>query len=156
MRTATCTKTALDRRIQELTEEIEEPLYRAIWTSDYSNTKNLEPQSGSYSVGKGGFFTNNPQYAKSFLGHTLLITSRQKMDPENNAIDTRGNGYDRKIRAELDQRLGTKNYNGFTLWDEITKHDTITYEGGSKNTYVYSKRMPVTQDELIAVIRITD
>lgn len=156
MKTITCKKAELDKRLLELSQDIEEPLYRGIWTGDYKTTGILKPNPGSLSAGTGVFFTNSLEYAKTFMDRTLVITSKKLLDPNSTSIDTREPGYDKEAQHALDKKYGKGKYDGYTLWDEITSHDTITNEGGREGTYVYSRRTQVTQDELIAEIRIED
>lgn len=142
--------------IQFLTKHISEPLFRGLSEKaqrEYQEEGKLIPKSGSVSVGEGVFFSSSLQNALYFAKGILLNSSRKQLDAEGQVVDTRIPEYDSEIRARLNQKLGKGNYSGWKLWEEIQKQDTITYEGGARENYVYTRRLPVEKSELIAEIK---
>jgi len=147
----------LQKTIDGVLKDAKEPLYRCLGKQakeDYEQKGALQPYDGSMSVGCGVFFTNNLDYALGFLDEMLVVTDRKMIDPDECAIDTRMKGYYEPIEDRLRQTLGEGNYNGWTIEEEVQKNDTIRYEGGSRDAYVFSKREPVPKDKLLAEIRI--
>lgn len=155
--TIEATREDVPKVLQWLVSDLEEPLYRGLGEQaeeEYKQTKRLAPKNGSLSVGKGVFFTNNAGYAVNFAKNTLLVTSKRILDPEDRAVDTRKRGYDAQFRIMLNNELGIGNYDGYVLWDEICKHDTIIREGGADDEYIFTRRRPVQEEEIIAEVRL--
>ncbi|MEK6969085.1 MAG: hypothetical protein AABW48_01525 [Nanoarchaeota archaeon] len=145
--------------IQALIKPISEPLFRGLSEKaqqEYLREQQLLPKEGSLSVGRGVFFTSDLHYALSFARERLLVSSKKLLDAQSRCIDTRISGYEQEIKSRLDQQKGAGNYSGFELWAEIQKQDTITFEGGPAEHFVYARRMPVNKEELIAEIVIID
>ena len=152
------TRDNLRKAITSASQGIQEPLYRCLGRAtqeEYEKEHKLLPRDGCMSVGTGVFFTNDPNYAIGFLKEVMLVTARTALDPEQRAIDTRITGYDQRIRQQLDRTLGPGNYNGWRLWAEIQKNDTLTSDSDDKSKYVYTRRAPVEAHEILAEIRIT-
>ncbi len=157
MRTITCRRPDLEGRVRELTEGLANPLFRALGDGaedEFRRDGTLNPKHGSLGAGTGVFFTTSIEYAKGFLKRTLLITTREMIDHQQKAVDTRQEGYDKEARTRMDKKYGPGKYDGYMLWDEITSYDTITFEGGPEGAAVYCRRTPVTQDEILAKIEI--
>jgi hypothetical protein len=149
----------LEKILGEILPGVKEPLYRCLGSkaqTDYEQQGTLLPYEGSMSVGCGVFFTNNLDYALGFLDEMLLVTDRTRIDPDQRAIDTRQKGYYAPIEERIRANLGEGNYNGWTIEEEVQKSDTISYEGGPKDAYVFSKRGQVKSDKLLAEIRVID
>lgn len=121
---------------------------------DYKNTKILKPQHGSLSVGTGVFFSNRLETALSFSEGTLIITTRELLDPTNKALDTRIKGYDQKAIQKLTKLKGEGNFTGYDIWEEIQQNDTITYEGGPQNSYVYTARKPIKENQILTELSL--
>ncbi|MFH1636898.1 MAG: hypothetical protein ABIB71_00565 [Candidatus Woesearchaeota archaeon] len=152
-------KKDLEKVVQEIISRVKGPLFRGLGQKaqkDYESKGVLMPYCGSLGVGEGVFFTSDLCYALSFMKGILVISSREKLDGQGKAIDTREKAYETEAREKLDMELGAGNYDGWRLWGEIQKSDTITYEGGPQDSYVYSRREPVTKGELLAEIRILE
>ncbi|MBW3015794.1 hypothetical protein KY330_05195 [Candidatus Woesearchaeota archaeon] len=152
METVKAQKENLKKIVEELVKGLKEPLYRGLGSqaeSDYRKEGRLKPYSGSISVGKGVFLTNNLDMALSFMDKTLVVTTREKLDPEKKAVDTRKPGYDKKAREKLGEKAS-----GLEVWEEIQKEDTITFEGGPADSYVYTARKPLTKDQLLLEVAV--
>lgn len=153
----TITEQELEEMLKEIAGQGDELLYRGLGyeaEAEYRTGKDLEPRWGSISVGKGIFFTNSLDYAISFAKNIILITTRKTLDSEGKAIDTRQKGHEKEAEEKLDRELGKGNYTDYRLWEEIQKSDTITYEGGPEQNYVYTKRGSLAREKIIAEIII--
>jgi hypothetical protein len=159
MRHAQTTRDQLATLLVEASQDLKEPIFRGLdheACEEYKKEGQLNPKSGNFSVGTGVFFTNNPVYAQGFAKTMLVITTRATLDPQKKAIDTRIEGYDTSFRHKLDEERGGNSYDAWTLWEEIQKHDTITYEGGPQSSYVFTKRTPVTRERILVEVTILD
>ena len=151
------TREELRRIIDELQKKHQNLLYRGLsFTAEqeYKTTKQLLPKSGDYSVGTGIFFTNNLDYALNFAQHTIIITTQELLDPEQQTIDERITGYYAQTEQELERKLGKGNYNCWMIEQEVQKNDTITH--GPNGTHIYTKRAPVKKQELLLEITINE
>jgi len=153
-----CTKEELPTAVQKIAGRLDEPLYRGLGEMaerDYRKEGVLKPYEGSMSVGKGIFFSNNPKVAADYTRKTVIVTSREILDPARKAIDTRKKGYEDEARRRLNQLLGEGKYTDWQLWEEIQKEDTITSQGEAEEeikAYVYTRRRQVIQEEIVAEI----
>ena len=140
-----------------ITEEsvASEFLFRGLSTKaheDYLTTGMLLPYEGSLSIGKAVCFSNRLETALSFAASgVLIVTIRQLLDPERKAIDTRVSGYDEPFYRRL--QLSRHNpSDGYTVWEEIQKYDTILREADGSITY--ARREPVRKSEIVTVLLI--
>jgi hypothetical protein len=150
MKRVRANKQQLRETLANLTMGIQEPLYRGLGSEaqiEYEKTGELTPKSGV-------FFTNDAGFAQNFAKQIILLTTKEGLDPKNSAVDTRKEGYEGPFKKRLDQEHGKNNYDCWTLWSEVQKHDTITYEGGPETRYVFTKRTPVTKDKILAEISL--
>ncbi len=157
MITITCTEQQLKEKISELLAGIAEPLYRGLSEQaqrDYLREGVLLPYEGSLAVGKGVCFSNDLEKALSYRRGKLIITSRDKLDPQRQAVDTRLPGYDQRAEQRLLQKK--KSFTGYELWEEVLQEDTITTISPQAADYVFVRRTPVTVDEIIAEIEIVN
>jgi len=156
MITLSCTEQQLKEKISELLHGIAEPLYRGLSEQaqrDYLKEGVLLPYEGSLAVGRGVCFSNELEKALSYRRGKLIITSREKLDPQRQVVDTRLPGYDRKAEQRLRERKPT--FTGYELWEEVLQDDTITKLLPDSLDYVFVKRQPVIPEEIIAEIEIT-
>lgn len=156
MKKIACKQEDLAEMIKNLVLNVREPLYRGLGhlaTQDYQREGLLLCYDGELAVGSGVFFTNRWEEAFYFAKSGLMVvSSRDLLDSRGEVIDERVNGYDLVAKNKLDLELGVGNYNGYRLWAEIQKKDTITRSSLNGDTYTYTKRKPVTKEELIAEI----
>ena len=119
---------------------------------DYLLTGMLLPYEGSLSTGKAVCFSNRLETALSFAASgVLVVTTRQLLDSERKAIDTRVSGYDEPFYRRL--QLSRHNpSDGYTVWEEIQKYDTILREADGSITY--ARREPVRKSEIVTVLLI--
>ncbi len=157
MITLTCTEQQLKEKISELLAGIAEPLYRGLSEQaqrDYLQQGVLLPYEGSLAVGRGVCFSNDLQKALAYRRGKLIITSRDKLDPQRQAVDTRMPGYDQRAEQRIRQRK--EKFTGYELWEEVLRDDTITTISPQADNYVFVRRAPVTVDEIIAEIEIVN
>ena len=131
-----------------------ELLYRGLSREayqDYCRSGTLQPYSGSLTAGTAVCFSNRLetalQYAKS---GTLIVTSRELIDPEGDAVDTRVTGYEKPFEKQLDNTKGEGNYDGYELWAAIQRQDNILDDGNGG--YIYARREAVIEDEILEVM----
>ncbi len=156
MITITCTEQQLKEKISLLLDGVSEPLYRGLSEQaqrDYQREGVLLPYDGALAVGKGVCFSSDLEKALSYRKGKLIVTSREKLDPKRQAVDTRQAGYDQRAEQRLRQRK--ESFTAYELWDEVLQDDIITRIMPGAPDYVFVKRTPVTQDEIIAEIDIT-
>ncbi len=156
MITITCTEQQLKEKILELLDGVSEPLYRGLSEQaqrDYQREGKLLPYDGALAVGKGVCFSSDLEKALSYRRGNLIITSREKLDPQKQVVDTRQAGYDKKAEQRLRQQKNS--FTGYELWEEVLRDDTITRIMPEATDYVFVKRTPVTVEEIIAEIDIT-
>lgn len=147
----------LEETLDRLGENLSEPVYRALHgksQEEYLRTSVMSPKPGSLSVGEGVFFTNSTKYAVSFEGNIVVIADLRKFREKSKVVDTRVCGYEREYEERLRQEK--PGFNGYDLWFEIQKDDTITIETENKSEFVYSRRKPVAKDELEYEIIVLD
>ncbi len=157
MITITCTESELKEKISPLLAEISEPLYRGLSEKaqqDYLRENVLLPYESSLAVGRGVCFSNDLEKALSYRRGKLIITSRDKLDPQRQVVDTRIHGYDQRAEQRLRQRKDK--FTGYELWEEVLQEDTITKISPNADDYVFVRRTPVTVDEIIAEIEIVN
>jgi len=128
---------------------LRKPLYRGLGRQalhEILATDTQAPHWGSLSTGEGVCFTNDIDYALSFNSGGVLVTEQELLGP---ATDTRVPGYG--ITAE--QRI-RGNYDGYTLWLEILKDNTIITEPGWTWQYIYVARQTITKNQLRYAVRV--
>ncbi|MBI2103168.1 hypothetical protein HYT55_04970 [Candidatus Woesearchaeota archaeon] len=155
MITITCTEQQLRGKLFDLLDGVSEPLYRGLSERarrDYHREGVLIPYEGALAVGRGICFSNDLETALSYCKGKLIITSREKLDPKRQAVDTRQAGYVQRAEQRLRQRK--KKCDGYELWEEVLREDTITQITPNATDYVFVRRTPVTVDEIIAEIEI--
>lgn len=121
--------------------------------SVYRNKGFLNPFEGNLSVGTGVFFSNSFEMAKSFMKKTLILCKKSHFEEKEVAIDCRIQGHEAPFRAMLESSLGKK-VSGYEVLYAIQEHDTITYEGGPVEAYVYTRRGTVHGHEILAELRV--
>ena len=98
------------------------------------------------STGCGVCFTNDVAYALGFSSGRLLIAEEGLIVGGREIADTRVQGYDMFAKIVLDAKFGSGNYDGYMLWAEIQKRDTIL--GSDPGRYTYVSRRTITQEDL--------
>ncbi len=61
-------------------------------------------------------------------------------------VDTAKPGYDAPARERLDRELGPGNYDGYRLWAEVQREDTLLRDGPTRRTYI--ARRTITDEDL--------
>ena len=155
MITITCSKELAQTKIADFVKNIPETLYRGLGSlaaQDYQKQGQLLPYDGNLAVGKGVCFSSRLEEALGYSKGTLIITTREKLDPQKQAVDTRLANHDIPARNRLEQKKIS--FSGYDLWEEIQKEDTILANKPEQSDYIFVKRTAVTQQEIIAEVLI--
>lgn len=155
-----CTREELATKLGGLVTQKNELLYRGLGEKaerDYRQKGYLLPYEGCLAVGKGVFFTNDLGTALTYAETGIIIvTAREQLDPSTQVVDTRLAGHDLKARERLEARIGCGKYDGYALWDEVLKEDTITSDYPHPDKYIYTRRRAVQPEEIIAEVRVIE
>ena len=148
MRRVTVRREELPRTVALLTRTLKRPLYRGlagVALEEYRTHGTQTPRDGDLAAGRWVCFTTDPYYALAFSKGVLLVADQARIARDRTVVDTTRPGYDTATRRRLDAEIGAWNYDGYRLWAEIQRDDTILAEG-TRRTYV--TRKAITLDDL--------
>lgn len=127
------------------------PVYRALCGDslrEYESRGVMTPKEGDLAVGRGVFFYIDPLHAVKENRPLIVVSSIDALSGERKVVDTRLPGYDTEAKMELASR---GDYSCWDLWKRILESDTITVLSGG--VPVYTRRSPVTRDEILFEVR---
>lgn len=138
------------------------PVYRAVGPKGYAAyraTGLLIPTKDYYTdVIQGGVhFWLDPDMAAGRERPLIAVSSLELLSKGRRYVDTRIKGHDAGFITLLEKSRGAGSYNGWDIWLEIIRNDTIVMSHGRNGpTPVYTRRNPVRQEELLYEIRVAD